>query len=231
MSLPVFDTPISSIVLPSNVEVVKFRPFLVKEQKQLLMAAQEGVEQQNEAIEGIINACTFGKVNANKLPSFDVEYLFMNIRAASVGENVELVLTCSCGAKQDTVLDVTKVQVEKTPEHKDTIDLDNNITLKMRYPHLREVDELLQAKDVDGIIKLIAKSIDSIWQGDEKFSAADHSVAEMIEFVESMNPQSLDKIEKFFATMPVVRHKIDWDCKECSKHNEVTLEGIQSFFG
>ncbi len=231
MSLPVFDTPVSTVALPSNGEVVKFRPFLVKEQKQLLMAAQEGVEQQNAAIEGVIHACTFGKVDASKLPSFDVEYLFLNIRAASVGENVELVLTCSCGAKQDATLDVTKVNVEKNPDHRNSIDLDNNITLQMRYPHLREVDDLLEAKDVDGIIKLIARSIDSISQGDEKFSAADHSVAEMIEFVESMNPQSLDKIEKFFATMPVVRHKIDWDCKECSKHNEVTLEGIQSFFG
>jgi len=230
MSLPVFDTPVSSIALPSNGEKVKFRPFLVKEQKQLLMAAQEGVDQQNDAIEGIINACTFGKVDARKLASFDVEYLFMNIRAASVGEKVELVLTCSCGAKQDTTLDVTKVGVEKNPDHKDTIDLDNNITLKMRYPHLREIDELLTAKDVDGIIKLIARSIETIWQGDEMFAAADHSVAEMIEFVESMSPQSLDKIEKFFATMPAIRHKIDWECKECSKHNEVTLEGIQSFF-
>lgn len=231
MSLPVFDTPVSTVALPSNGEVVKFRPFLVKEQKQLLMAAQEGVEQQNAAIEGVIHACTFGKVDASKLPSFDVEYLFLNIRAASVGENVELVLTCSCGAKQDATLDVTKVNVEKNPDHRNSIDLDNNITLQMRYPHLREVDDLLEAKDVDGIIKLIARSIDSIWQGDEKFSAADHSVAEMIEFVESMSPQSLDKIEKFFATMPVIRHRMEWDCKECGKHNEVTLEGIQSFFG
>jgi hypothetical protein len=230
MALPVFDTPISTIALPSNGALVKFRPFLVKEQKQLLMAAQEGVDQQNDAIEGIINACTFGKVNANKLPSFDVEYLFIHIRAASVGEKVELVLTCPCGAKQDTALDVTKIKVDKQEDHKNVVELDNNISLTMRYPHLREIDELLAAKDVDGIIKLIAKSIETVWQGDEMFSAADHSVAEMIDFVESMSPQSLDKIEKFFATMPVIRHTVEWDCKECAKHNEVTLEGIQSFF-
>lgn len=230
MSLPVFDTPVSSIALPSNGALVKFRPFLVKEQKQLLMAAQEGTDQQNDAIEGIINACTFGKVDASKLPSFDVEYLFMNIRAASVGEKVELVLTCPCGVKEDTSLDVTKVKVEKQDDHKNIVDLDNSISLTMRYPRLREIDELMEAKDVDGIIKLIARSIETVWQGEEMFSAADHSVAEMIEFVESMSPQSLDKIEKFFATMPVIRHTIEWDCKECSKHNAVTLEGIQSFF-
>lgn len=231
MTLPVFDTPIHSVKLPSTNEVVKFRPFFVKEQKQLLMAAQEGADQQNDAIEGVINACTFGKIDANKLPSFDVEYLFMNIRAASVGEKVELVLTCPCGAKDETSIDVTKIQVQKQDDHTNLIELDNNITLQMRYPHLREIDDLLETKDVDGIIKMIATSIDKIWQGDEMFSAADHSVAEMIDFVESMSPQSLDKVEKFFATMPVLRHKVEWDCKECNKHNEVTLEGIQSFFG
>jgi len=231
MALPVFDTPVATLALPSNGATVKFRPFLVKEQKQLLMAAQEGTNQQNDAIEGIINACTFGKVNAATLPGFDVEYLFMHIRAASVGEKVELVLTCPCGAKQDESIDVTKVEVEKTEGHKDTIDLDNNITLKMRYPYLREIDELLAAKDVDGIIKLIARSIETIWQGDEMYAAADHTVAEMMAFVESMTPPNLEKIERFFATMPVLRHTMVWDCKACSKHNEVTLEGIQSFFG
>lgn len=230
MALPVFDTPIQSIKLPSNGEVVKFRPFFVKEQKQLLMAAQESAESQNDAVENVISACTFGKIDANKLPSFDVEYLFMHIRAASVGEKVELVLSCPCGAKEDTSIDVTKIQVQKQDEHTNMIELDGNITVELRYPHLREVDELLATKDVDGIIKLIAKSIDKIWQADEMFAAADHSVAEMIDFVESMSPQSLDKIEKFFATMPVLRHTVEWDCKECSRHNEVTLEGIQSFF-
>lgn len=231
MALPVFDTPVHSIKLPSSGEVVKFRPFFVKEQKQLLMAAQESVEHQNDAIENVIAACTFGKIDANKLPSFDVEFLFLNIRAASVGEKVDLVLTCPCGAKDDLGIDVTKIEVQKQENHSNMIELDGNITVEMRYPHLREVDELLATKDVEGIIKLIAKSIDKIWQADEMFAAADHSVAEMIDFVESMSPQSLDKIETFFATMPVLRHTVAWDCKECSKHNEVTLEGIQSFFG
>lgn len=231
MSLPVFDTPILSVKLPSNGEVVKFRPFFVKEQKQLLMAAQESTDHQNDAIENVIKACTFGKIDADKLPSFDVEYLFLNIRAASVGEKVELVLTCPCGVKDDAAIDVTKIEVQRQENHTNMIVLDENITVELRYPHLREVDELLATKDVDGIIKLIAKSIDKIWQGDEMYAAADHSVAEMIDFVESMSPQSLDKIEKFFATMPVLRHKVEWDCKACAKHNEVTLEGIQSFFG
>lgn len=230
MALPVFDTPIHTVKLPSNGEAVKFRPFFVKEQKQLLMAAKEGVEQQNDAVENVIHACTFGKIDASKLASFDVEYLFLNIRAASVGEKVELVLTCPCGAKEDTAIDVTKIDVQRNADHVNTIDLDGNIIVQLRYPHLREIDELLAAKDVDGIIKLIARSIDKIWQGEEMFTAADHSIAEMIEFVESMSPQSLDKIEKFFATMPVLRHTVEWDCKACSKHNEVTLEGIQSFF-
>jgi hypothetical protein len=231
MSLPVFDTPIHTVNLPSNGEAIKFRPFLVKEQKQLLMAASGSSEQQIEAIEGVISACTLGKIDARKLASFDVEYLFMQIRAHSVGEKVDLTLTCPCGAKSNATLDITSVAVNKPAEHSNTIELDQDLLVKMRYPRMREVEDMLQQRDVDAIIRLISTSIDSIWKGDEQYSAADYSVAELVEFVESLPPASLDKIEQFFATMPVLKHDLDWDCTECSAHNTVTLEGMQSFFG
>lgn len=231
MSLPVFDTPIHSITLPSTGETVQFRPFLVKEQKQLLMAANGDLDQQNTAIEQVIAACTFNKVDARKLASFDVEYLFMQIRAHSVGENVDLVLTCGCGAKTNSKLDVTAVKVIKDDAHTNTIELGSGLIVKMRYPRLREVENLALNQNVDGIINLIATSIDSIWKGDEMFASTDYTVAELIEFVENLSPQSLEKIEEFFSTMPVLRHSMNWNCKECSADNQVTLEGIQSFFG
>jgi hypothetical protein len=230
MSLPVFETPIYSIVLPGSGETVKFRPFLVKEQKQLLMAASAESEQQTTAVEEIVRSCTFGKVETSKIASFDVEYLFMNIRARSVGENIDLVLTCECGAKTDHVVDITTVQVDKSDEHQTNIELDNDFIVKMRHPRMREVDDLVNNGGVDGIIKIIARSIDTIWQGETMYSAADYTVAEMIEFVENLSPASLDKIERFFATMPVLRHRINWQCAECGNNNQVTLEGIQSFF-
>ena len=231
MSLPVFDTPTYTCKLPSSGETVKYRPFLVKEQKQLLMAASGSAEQQIDAVENIIASCSFGKLDPKKMPNFDIEYLFMQIRAHSVGENIELNLTCGCGEKTTGVLDITTVEVKKDVGHTNTIELDQNLTLVMRYPRMREVEEMLQAGNVDGIIKLIAKNIDSIWQNDEKYSAMDYSVAELIEFVEGLSPASLDKIESFFSTMPVLSHEIEWDCSACGEHNKVTLEGMQSFFG
>lgn len=230
MSLPVFETPIYSLVLPGSGDTVKFRPFLVKEQKQLLMAGNADSEQQLTAIEETIRACTFNKVDPTRLPSFDVEYLFMNIRARSVGETVDLVLTCECGAQTDQQLDITEVQVDRPEGHEHTIDLGKDVILKMRYPRLREVEDLINNGGVDGIITIIARSIETIWQGDTMYASTDYTLAELIEFVENLSPSSLEKIEKFFATLPALRHSVSWQCKECNKDNKIVLEGIQSFF-
>lgn len=231
MSLPVFDTPIHSVTLPGSGDTVKFRPFLVKEQKQLLMAASADTNEQNDVIEATINACTFGKVDAAKLASFDVEYLFMQIRARSVGEFVDMVLTCGCGAKTDARLDLTSVKIEKSDRHSSKIDLGDGNLINMRYPSLRDVDEMSGDRSADGVIKMIASSIDTIWQGDNLYNATDYSVGELIDFVENLSPTNLAKIEEFFETMPALNHKMEWQCRDCSKHNEVVLEGIQSFFG
>ena len=231
MPLPIIETPTHTCQLPSNGETVKFRPYLVKEQKQLLMAAAGSAEQQMDSIENIISACTFGKLDAKKMSNFDIEYLFMQIRAHSVGETIELTLTCGCGHKSNASLDITTVNVKKTDGHSNSVELENNVIVKMRYPRMREVEEMIENRNIDSIIKLIAKNIESIWQNDDLFSAADYSVAELIEFVEGLSPASLDKIEGFFATMPVLSHDMEWDCSACGDHNKVTLEGMQSFFG
>ena len=219
MSLPLLTTPKHRIELPSTGERIEFRPFLVKEQKLLLMATNGGADQQISALNEVIHACTFGKVNAEKLPAFDAEFLFLNIRAHSVGETVNIVLTCSCEAKQDAKLDVTSVKVDRKPEHSKTIDVDNNVSIEMRYPTLTDLSTM-QAES----------NIDSIWEGDERIAAQDYSVAELVEFVENLNPATMDRLENFFATMPVLRHDMAWDCKECGKHNEVVMEGMNSFF-
>lgn len=194
------------------------------------MAATAEAEQQTTTIEEIVRSCTFNKVDPAKLASFDVEYLFMNIRARSVGENVELVLTCECGAKTDHVLDITQIKVERSEEHQTNIELNEQFTVKMRHPRMREVDDLVNNGGVEGIITIIARSIETIWHEDQMYAATDYTLAELIEFVENLSPSSLDKIERFFATMPVLRHGIEWNCAACGKDNRVMLEGIQSFF-
>lgn len=230
MSLPMFTTSKHRIELPSTGEKVEFRPFLVKEQKLLLIATNGDAEQQITAMNEVIHSCTYGKVNAEKLPAFDAEYLFLNIRAHSVGETVNVVMTCSCEAKQDAKVDVTTIKVDRSPDHKKIIEVDNNISIEMRYPTLTDLSTLQSDANIDSIINLIASSIDSIWQGEERFAAEDYSVAELVEFVESLSPATLDKLENFFVTMPVLRHKMEWDCKECGKHNDVIMEGMNSFF-
>jgi hypothetical protein len=231
MALPVFDTAKYKTNLPSTGETVEYRPFVVKEQKILLMATQASVEEQVDAVYRAVDACTFGKLRVADLPSFDVEYLFLQIRARSVGEKIDMVLTCGCEAKQNSTLDITTVEVQREPGHSNVIELGNGVMVKMRYPTMKEVDSLAQNRTVDGVIGLVAKSIDSIWQDDEMYAALDYSLAELIEFVENLSPASLEKIERFFVTAPVLRHDLSWTCKECSKINAVTLEGIQSFFG
>ena len=232
MTLPVFDVPQFTTILPSDGRKISFRPFLVKEQKQLLMAVAGSPQEQVVAVNNIIDACTFNKLNARRLPAFDVEYLFLQIRSKSIGENVEVLLTCSnCGEQTKNMLDVTKVAVNKPEGHSNTIDLGQNVIVKMDYPRLEDLEIDPDAPSVDRIIQLIASCIQSIWQGEEMFAAEDYSMEELIEFVENLNPESLAKIEAFFKTMPVVQHAFEWDCGKCEHHNRVVMEGLQNFFG
>lgn len=230
MGLPLFDAPRYTLTLPSSAEKIEYRPFLVKEQKQLLMATQASLEEQILAINQVVEACTFGKIRPGKLPSFDVEYLFLQIRARSVGEVVDMVLTCECEAKQDTKLDIAAVEVNKPAGHVKEIEVGGDVMVVMRYPTLEELELIGADRSVESIIRIIARSIDSIWQGEAMYAATDYSEAELIEFVENLSPAGLEKMENFFATMPVLQHILEWDCDSCGKHNSVSLEGVQSFF-
>jgi hypothetical protein len=231
MSLPLIDVPKYTTELPSNGEKITFRPFIVREQKQLLLAVNGDAEQQIKAVEDVIQACTWNKINITKLPAYDIEYLFLQIRARSVGETVDLSLTCkNCSHKQPYKLDLTNVSVNKPQGHVSNIDLGQGLIVKMQDPNLISVDELRRNYTADGIIELIAKSIDSIWKNDELFSAKDYSLKELIEFVENLNPQNLTLIESFFDSLPVLKHELEFKCTECETDNSITLEGLQSFF-
>lgn len=194
------------------------------------MAVANDADEQITAMENIIHACSFGKLQARKLPAFDVEYLFLQIRARSIGENVDLVLSCDCGEKTKAVLDITKVNVVHVEGHRDTIDLGSGIILQLRYPRLQEIEEISDDPNIDNILRLIAKCIKSIWQGDEMFAAEDYNEAELLEFVENLSPANLDKLEEFFDSMPTLKHTMNWNCKACSKDNSIVLEGMKNFF-
>lgn len=230
MALPLFDVPKYKLELPSSGKTVEYRPFLVKEQKVLLMAAGAGVDEQSEAVLNVIDACTFGKVDVKKLANFDAEYIFLQIRARSVGENVDLIVTCGgCQATQNDVLDLTNVQVLKDPEHKNIIDVNESLTIEMGYPSLNTM-ETYNNLNVEETIALIANNIRGIYQGDEKYDAADYSMGELIAFVENLSPAGLEKLEHFFATMPKLQHRMSWKCQACEQENTITMSGLKSFF-
>ena len=234
MALPKIDVPVYSTELPSTGEVIKYRPFLVREQKQLLIAQNAGLEQQTQAVIDLVNECTFNKLDVRKLPAYDLEYLFLRLRANSVGENIDLVLTCGeCGNKQDAQLDLTTVGVSKYPDHSAIVDLGNGLLVYLADPDLESLAHLRGNTNpgADEIIVLIARCIRTIWKNEDMYSALDYSPAELVEFVENLSPGSFSKLEQFFLTMPKLRHEITFKCNKCESENTAALEGLQSFFG
>ena len=233
MSLPKIDVPEYTTELPSTGEVVKFRPFLVREQKQLLIAQGGDAQQQTQAVENIVRDCTYEKVNPGQYPAYDIEYLFLQIRARSVGENIDLVLTCGeCGNKQDTQLDITAVKVHKNDNHNFNIDLGPDLYLTMKDPDLAELAKLRTAEDLDSedVIKMVANCIQTIWKNSESYDVRDYPETDLIEFVENLSPQHFAKIEEFFTSMPKLRHDLEFKCTKCEAENVAALEGLQSFF-
>lgn len=234
MSLPKIDVPTYTTQLPSTGEVVKFRPFLVREQKQLLIAQNAGLEQQTQAVLDVVNVCTFEKLRVAQLPAYDIEYLFLQLRANSVGENIDLVLTCGeCGNKQEAKLDLTEIKIDKPQGHVYDIELGQNLTLSMKDPDLETLTVLKAQGELtaDSIIAVIAQCIKTIWKGDESYAAADYSAAELVEFVENLSPANLERLEQFFTSMPRLKHVLDFKCNKCEIDNHAAMEGLQSFFG
>lgn len=232
MALPRIDVPSYSAILPSTGESVKFRPFLVREQKQLLIALAGDEEQQTQAARDLVEACTQGVVTVKTHANYDIEYLFLQIRARSVGETVDLILTCGeCQNQQNASLDITSITVDRPAGHDKNIDLGGGITLVMREPNPAELSAVKESNDPDAIIALVAHGIQSIFKQDELFSAGDYSEAELIDFVENLSPDNLVKINNYFATLPALRHALEFTCSACGADNVAVLEGLQSFFG
>jgi hypothetical protein len=231
MSLPVIDVPKYSTMLPSTGEKITYRPFLVREQKKLLVAVNDSPERQMATTEEVVNDCTFGRLNVARLPYFDVEYLFLQIRGRSVGETINMELTCGyCNNKQDAQLDITNIAVKKEENHNNKIDIGGDFILEMQYPTLSDIEVFRETPGADGVLHLIASSIAAIWKGEELFDAKDYSIEELLAFVDGLTPAQLDLLQVFFDTMPVLKHDLHFNCTACNKENTVELEGMQSFF-
>ena len=233
--LPKLDTPTYRLTLPSTKEEIQYRPFLVKEQK-LLMMAQES-ENENEIIDmvsQIVNACTFEKIDVDTSPMFDIEYIFLQIRGKSVGEKFALNITCADDEKTSVPVqvDINDISVLMSEEHNNEIDLNNDIKMVFRYPLLKDVKGIpANTKDVDLIFYLLNSCIESISHGEEIYNRVDISEKELTEFIDSLTGEQFERITDFFQTMPKLRHVIPVKNPKTEVVSEVVVEGLASFLG
>ena len=234
MSLPRMNAVTHKLKLPSTGEEVKYRPFVVKEQKILMIANEsEDEDQIQQAIGDAITACTFEKVDPWVIPSFDVEYLFINMRAKSVGNTVDVVVTCP-DDNETTVpvkVDLSKVNVEMHVGHTNEISLTDDIKLIMRYPNIKDVAAASkEGSDTEIMFEMIKKCIHQVIQGDEIYQDVDMASEDLDGFIESLTNDQFDKISDFFNTMPKISHAIKVKNPKTGKTGEVILEGMNSFF-
>ena len=239
MPLPKIVTPTYELVLPSSNRKIKFRPFLVKEEKILILAMEsQDTKQIANAVKNVITHCILTKgIKVDKLSTFDIEYLFLNIRGKSVGEDIEVMVTCPDDGKTQvpTLINIDSIKVQKSDDHETDIKLDDTYTLRMKYPSLNEfiksnfaggVDDM----NVDDTFDLIASCIEQVYSEEESWSSADCTKKELKDFLEQLDSKQFKMIEKFFETMPKLSHTVTVINPNTKKENEIVLEGLQNFF-
>ena len=238
MVLPVANTAKYELMLPSQQKTIKFRPFLVKEEKVLLMAMESGESKEMlSAIKEIVKSCTFGEMIAEDYPMFDIEYVFLQIRSKSVGEKTKLKVLCPDDGKTyaDTEIDLSKIEVYVDDDHSPNImiDEDRKLGVVMRYPALKDVDaDTLQGDiNIQKTYKMITNCIDQIYEGEKVYQRVDTSEKEIQEFVDNLSADQMQKLSKFYNTMPRLEHKVKVKNPKTEVESEVTLKGLASFFG
>ena len=242
MPLPKIATPTYELVLPSTGKTIKYRPFLVKEEKILILALEsQSTKEITNAIKQVLKDCIVTKgIKVEELPTFDIEYIFLNVRGKSVGESLDLIITC--GDDGETQVPVTvfidQIKVEEDPEHKRDIQLDTDLVLRMKYPSL---DQFIKtnfdfsaeqsSSSIDRSFDIISSCIDVIFNAEESWSAADSTKKELTDWIETLTPNQFKEIEKFFDTMPRLSHTVKVINPKTKVESDVTLEGLTSFFG
>jgi hypothetical protein len=238
MPLPKISTPSYTLELPSTGEEIQYRPFLVKEEKLLVIALEsEDTKQITTAIKNVIKNCIHTKgIKVEALPTFDIEYLFLNIRGKSVGEEIEVNIICPDDETTNVPvkIDIDSIKVQFDDEHSKRIKIDDSIMMEMKYPSLDQFIknnfDFNQNNAMDQSFELIASCVDKIYTEDEVWSSADVTKKELIDFLEQMNSAQFKEIEKFFETMPKLSHKIQITNPNTKVESEVIIEGLASFF-
>jgi hypothetical protein len=243
MPLPKIEVPKYELTIPSSGKNVKYRPFLVREEKVLLIAMEaDDDKQMMNAVKDIITNCVYDEVNVDNMPLFDIEYIFLQLRSKSKGETVDLTFDCEdCKTPITVQIDLSKIEITRKEEHKTEIPLSSDVGIKMKYPSL-EIQNLIDEKesDVKNIFNTIIHCIESIWDKENVYAAKDHTPDELNEFLESLPENAFTEIQTFFDTLPTLTHDIIIKCnnkkgkgknsKVCGWKGTKKLEGLASFF-
>ena len=236
MSLPKINTPEYRLTVPSTDEEIRYRPFLVKEEKLLLIAQETGTDKATyEAIRNIITSCCLDPVDVDKLPLFDMEYIFLNVRAKSVGESVKIKVKCPDDEETEVEveIDLTNINVEMSDDHDARIQLTDNIGVLMQYPNFSTVTKaqnIEEGKETEQLFEMIASCMFQVWEGEETYDAMDYTAKDKREFLESLDHQQFEKLQEFFETMPTLKHEVEVTNPKTNVTSMVTLSGINAFF-
>ena len=238
MPLPTISTPTYELILPSSDRKIKFRPFLVKEEKILILAMEsQDSKQIAQAVKDVLKKCILTRgIKVEKLSTFDIEFLFLNIRGKSVGEDIEVMVTCPDDKKTQVPMSINidSIKVQKDKDHNRDIQLDETYTLRMRYPSLDEFIKnnfgAVEQMNVDDTFDLIASCIDQVYSEEESWASEDCTKKELNDFVESLNSSQFKLVEKFFETMPKLSHTVQVTNPNTQVESEITIEGLQNFF-
>jgi len=246
MALPKVSTPTYELTIPSSGEKVTYRPFLVKEEKTLLMAMEsKDTKAMTKAMQDIITSCTDGEVDPKELAPYDLEFFFLQLRGRSIGEIIEVksprppnFTNCCKEAEEGDVcnlsINIDDINVDTSKIKPSDIEITKDIGVKMKFPQM----EMVQKYNIEGdniksedVFKLITDCVDYIWDGDDIFKAKDHSKKELTDFIDSLSSGQFEKIRDFFESMPRLSHDVDWKCPRCKKSKTLVLTGVDSFFG
>lgn len=241
MALPKIDAPVYEVQLPLSKKQIRFRPFLVKEQKNLLMAMESDDSETIERnIRQVLTNCTVTEnIDIDKLPVVDIEYYFLNLRARSVGEIVEGEYICNntvdgkdCNGRMKTSFNLLEITVDVNPDKKDLIQITDKIAIKLKYPEFSLVQKLKNKESaVDVAFEIIVDSIDFIFDGEQYYYSSDVPREEILQFLETLNQSQFSKLEEFFSNLPVINKKIQMKCGKCGFDHNITMQGLESFFG
>lgn len=244
MALPKLEVPTYELVLPISNQTIKYRPFLVKEQKVLLMAMESGEpETIQNAVKDILTVCTLSELDLDNTPIIDIEYYFLNLRAKSVGEISESRYRCNntvtkedgeqkdCGNTMVAKVNLTEIKPKQDVEVDPVIQLTDKISVKMRYPVFSIMKDSVGVDMTEMTFRLLASCIEYIYDGDQFYYAKETTLEEMVEFVESLNQEQFEKMETFFNAMPRMTHTVKMKCSKCGFDHSFDVEGLENFFG